>query len=286
VEGSFDQEVMKREGVRDRLLESSLRLVAALRDAEEFPQDETEIAALIGRLAEGRRGESRPVYVEAADALPRYVGEFATWVAPAGVGCLRVRQEDTDPLMSEAIVLRPDGRAGEFETIEGFGVPEDELTERARADRDAQGRRAEQEAVEAAESDEKFEEAQTRFATANLLTVIAAPVDQDPSGPVIAYVTLYETGLMVVYLVPRPSDEELEAGDDDPFAEPLFEASFPSLELDDGLGTGYEVVDIATDVNDPMMRSRLGFTPAVPAAAERLRITIGSAAVEIELGAR
>jgi hypothetical protein len=268
---------------RRELLEMALRPLGALGAATEFPQDQAGIEALIGRLAEGRLSEPKRFAYEGSDELPRYDGEWTTWLSPAGNGALRVRQEHPWELSSEAIVLHPDGWIGEFESIDGFGVPDSELTDQALADRKAHGRREREAAEQEPEHEQWLEEQQTRFRTGNLIRAVAAPPGQDPTGPVVAYVALYETGVMVNYLVSRPSQEELEP--DDPFAEPLMEAMFPSLTIEDGLGTDFKAVDIDhVDANSLPLRARVSFAPAVPTAARNLRISFETTAVEIELG--
>jgi hypothetical protein len=268
---------------RRELLEMALRPLGALGGGAEFPQERAGVEALIGRLAEGRPSEPKRFAYEGPDVLPRYDGEWTTWLSPAGDGALRIRQEHPWELSSEAIVLHPDGRIGEFESIDGFGVPDSELTDQALADREAHGRREREAAEREPEQEERLEEEQSRFRTGNLIRAIAAPSGQDPTGPVVAYVALYETGVMVNYLVPRPSQEEL--GPDDPFAEPLTEAMFPRLELEDGLGTIFKAVDIDyVDANSSPLRARVSFAPAVPTAARSLRIGFEKTAVEIELG--
>jgi len=269
---------------RRELLEMALRPLGALGAGAEFPQDEAGIEALIGRLAEGRPSEPKRFAHEDHGQLPRYDGERTTWLSPAGDGALRVRQEHPWDLTSEAVVLRPDGRIGEFESIDGFGVPDSELTDQALADRAAHKRRARKLAEQEQELEQQLEEEQARFRTGNLIRTVAAPPGQAPTGPAVAYVALYKTGVMINYLVPRPSDEELES--DDPFAEPLTEAMFPSLEIKDGLGTEFKSVDVdCVDENSSPLRARVSFVPAVPTAARSLRISFATTAVEIELGA-
>jgi hypothetical protein len=268
---------------RRELLEMALRPLGALGAAAEFPQDRAGIEALIERLAAGRPSEPKRFAYEEPGELPRYDGEWTNWLAPAGDGALRIRQEHPWGLSSEAVVLRPDGRIGEFESIDGFGVPDSELTDQARADREAHERRRREAAEREPEHEQWIEEHQTRFQTANLIRALAAPPGQDPGGPVVAYVVLYETGVMVNYLVPHPSEEELEP--DDPFAEPLEEAMFPELELDDGLGTDFKPVDVDwVDANSSPLRGRVSFAPAVPTAARGLQIRLGTTTVEIEIG--
>jgi hypothetical protein len=87
--------------------------------------------------------------------------------------------------------------------------------------------------------------------------------------------------VIVHYLAPRPPEEDLEA--DDPWAEPLQEATYPRIELSDGLGTSYEVVDLATQEATLLLRASQSFVPAIPANAERLSIQFESHRVEIEL---
>jgi hypothetical protein len=261
----------------------ALRPLGALGAATEFPQDQAGIEALIGRLAEGRPSEPKRFAYEDPHELPRYDGEWTTWLSPAGDGALRARQEHPRDLTSEAVVLHPDGRIGEFESIDGFGVPDSELTDQARADREAH-ERGKREAAELEPGHEQWlEEQQARFCTGNLIRALAAPPGQDPTGPVVAYVALYRTGVMVNYLVPRPAEEELEP--DDPFAEPLMEATFPKLEIEDGLDTAFKVVDIdSVDANSSPLRARVSFAPAIPMAARGVRIRFETTTVEIELG--
>jgi hypothetical protein len=223
--------------------------------------------------------------VEPPGELPRYTGERQVWLSPAPEGCLRLRHQALGvELRSEAVTLRPDGRLGEFETVEGFGVPESELTPQARADREAMARAVTARKAEAADSEQRIDEGQRRFATEHLRAVVAAP-PQPAGGAVISFVALYATGLIVYYLVPPPPDEELES--DDPWAEPITAAMFPKAEISDEHGTSYEVAEWdSLDANAPLLRASQSFVPAVPDDAERLRVRIGSAEVEIEIGAR
>jgi len=270
---------------RRELLEMALRPLGALGTAAGFPQDWTGIDALIARLAEGRPSEPRHFAYEDGKALPRYDGEYTTWLSPAGDGALRVRREHPWDLSSVAVVLHPDGRVGKFEEIEGFGVPDSELTEQARADREAHERRAREQEESEPEHEQWLEESQARFRTENLIRTVAAPPGQDPDGPVVAYVALYDTGVMVNYLMPRPPEEVLDPENpDDPFAEPHMEAMFPQMEIDDGHGTEFKVVDIdSVDMNSSPLRARVSYTPAIPAAATALRVVFESTTVEIDL---
>ncbi len=268
---------------RRHLCEASLRLLAALGSEPNFPGDLAGVEALVGRVAKGRPGEAMDFAVEPAVELPRYTGEYLTWVSPAADGCLRLRHESGE-LRSEAVVLRPDGRLGEFEAIDGFGVPASELTERARADSRAVERLARQREEEEANYSEQIDDEQRRFRTEHLVGVRAAP-PQDGTGPIVTFVVLYETGVIVNYLVPRPPDEDLET--DDPFADPLSEAMLPRIELSDGRGTAYEVVDLdQQDASAPLLRASQSFAPAIPEGVARLSIGFETGNVEIELGLR
>jgi hypothetical protein len=277
---------MHRDVGRRELLEQVLRVVAALDGADAFPQDREGIEALIGRIAEGRPSERREVLYEDPDELLRYAGGLTTWISPAGDGALRARRETFGAeLISDAVVIHPDGRLSEFETIAGFGVPESELTDQARADLEAHERRQREEIDRDAEYQQQREEDQVRFAPANLIRTVAAPPDQDPAGPIVAYAVLYETGVSVDYLVPRPPEEVLQPEDpDDLWAEPYDEAMFPEAEIDDGLGTEYKVVDLDyVDMTSSPLRARLVWAPPVPARARCLRVTIGGGATELDL---
>lgn len=172
----------------------ALRPLGALGTAAEFPQGRAGIEALIERLAEGRPSEPRHFAHEDGEAAPRYDGEYTTWLSPAGDGALRVRREHFWDLSSVAVVLYPDGRVGTFEDVEGFGVPDSELTEQARADREAYEHRVRKREVSEPKHKEWLEESQARFRTRNLIGTFAAPREQDPSGPVVAYLALYEDG--------------------------------------------------------------------------------------------
>ncbi len=267
---------------RRELLEMALRPLGALGTAAAFPQDRQGIESLIGRLGEGRPTEPRRFAYEEPGALPRYDGEWTTWLSPAGDGALRVRLEQPGRLRSDAVELRPDGRIGEFEAIEGFGVPDSRLTDEARADRYAHERRMRERTEDQPRHEEWLEEQQTRFRTDNLIRAVAAPPGRHPAGPVVAYIALYTGGVMVNYLVPRPGAEEFET--DDPFADPLHQAMFPRVELDDGLGTDYKVVDIdSIDATGSPLRARLSFAPGVPDETESLRIAIETVTVVIGL---
>jgi hypothetical protein len=266
------------------LLELAVRPLGALGTAAEFPQDRAGIEALIERLPEGRPSEPERFAYEDGVELPRYDGERTTWLAPAGGGALRVRREIWWALASVTVVLHPDGRVGDFEEIEGFGVPEAELTEVARADREALERHRREGEEDAEGYEERFEERQDRFRTENLIRSVAAPPGQHPAGPVVSYLVLYETGVQVNYLVPGPTAEAVN--DDDPFADPHMAAMFPGMKIDDGLGTEYEVVDLdSVDANGALMRARLSFAPAIPAAASAVRIVFDSVTVHVDLGA-
>jgi hypothetical protein len=273
---------------RRELLELALRPLGALGTAAEFPQDRAGIEALIERLPAGRPSEPEHFAYEDGKELPRYDGEHTVWLSAAGDGALRVRRQLPWTLGFLAVVVGPDGRVGDFEETEGFGVPDSELTDQARADREAFEDRAREQEVAQPAIEERIEASQTRFGIANLIRTVAAPAGQHPDGPVVAYLALYGTGLMLNYLVPRPPQEVMRPVDpDDPFAEPGMEAMFPAIEIDDGLGTEYEVVDIdAVDMNTAPMRARLSYTPAVPVEAKTIRVGFESVTVVVDLEAR
>lgn len=268
---------------RSHLCEAALRLLAALGSEPRFPGDAAGIETLLGRVAEGRPGEPIKFAVEPALGLPRYTGEYLIWISPAPDGCLRLRHEWGD-LQSVAVVLRPDGRVGPFESIAGFGVPGPELTDQARADRDSLQRLTGQREEDEVETMRRIDEEQRRFRTEHLVEARAAP-SQETSSPTVSFVALYDTGLIVYYLVQRPSEDELET--DDPWAEPLVAAMEPRIELSDGMGTSYEEVDWSyLEQNAPLLRASRSFVPAVPADADRLIVRFQSQSFEIELKPR
>lgn len=272
---------------RRELLEMALRPLGALGTAAEFPQDRSGIERLIEHLPPGRPSEPQRFAFQPADELPRYDGERTIWLVPVGDGALRVRRQLSWEIGFVAVVVRPNGRVGEFEETDGFGVPDSELTEQARADREAFERRRREQKEDQPAHERRIEERQTRFRAENLIRTVAAPPGQHPDGPVVAYLALYETGLMLNYLVPRPPQELMRPEDpEDPFAEPGTEAMFPAIEIADGLGTEYAVVDIdAVDMNGSPMRGRLSYTPAIPPGAETIRVSFESLTVAIDLEA-
>lgn len=285
MEAGIESEFNWSEHSRSYLAEASLRLLAALGPEPDFPGDVAGIEELVEHVAEGRPGETMTFAVEPAGKLPRYSGKYVVWVSPAAEGCLRLRHEDGGRgLISEAVTLRPDGRLGEFETIEGFGVPEAELTDQARADRETVDRLTRKWQAEEIDTSRRIDEDQRRFRAEHLLGVVAGP-SQDPAGPVVSFLALYDTGVIVYYLVPRPPDEDLET--DDPWAEPLEAAMMPRIELSDGSGAAFEMADLQyLDANAPLLRASQSFVPAVSAAASSLVVRFASASVEIELGPR
>jgi len=285
METGIESEFNWSELSRSYLAEASLRLLAALGHEPNFPADVAGIEELVDHVAEGRPGEAMTFAVEGAGELPRYSGKYVVWVSPAAEGCLRLRHEDGGRgLMSEAVTLRPDGKLGEFKTIEGFGVPEAELTDQARKDRETLEKLAREQQAEEIEVGHEIDEDQRRFSTTHLLRVVPGP-PQDQAGPVVSFLALYDTGVIVYYLAPRPPDEDLET--DDPWAEPLEAAMMPGIELNDGSGTTFEMADLQyLDANAPLLRASQSFVPAVSTAASSLVVRFASASVEIELAPR
>jgi hypothetical protein len=113
------------------------------------------------------------------------------------------------------------------------------------------------------------------------VAVVAGPADQDQTGLVVSHVVLYDTGLIVNYLMPRPDEKDLDP--DDPWA--LTKATQRQLELDDGLGTEFESSAGSVDPNGQgPLRCRREFTPAVPVEASRLLVKLDETSVEIDLG--
>ena len=203
---------------RRHLCEASLRLLAALGSQARFPNDPHSVEAFLGRVAKGRPGEAMDFAVEPAGELPRYTGKYLVWISPAADGSLRLSHESGE-LRSEAVILRPDGRLGGFEAIYGFGVSASELTEQARADSEAVKRLAREREAEEDSYSEQIDDEQRRFRTQHLTGVRAAP-PHESTGPIVTFVVLYETGVIVNHLVPRPSDKELESEDPGPNRSP------------------------------------------------------------------
>lgn len=267
------------------LLIAAAGLLAALGGADEFPQDRIGIDTLIAGIAKGPEGEEVWASYEAPNDLPTYLGGFGTWVAPAGEGRLRIRMhllaDDTDNKPASQIwILGPDGSLGDPKTIQGYGVPDAELPASARAELDELDRRRREAIARIPEIERRNKERQNRFRVKHLRGVLAGPLDQDQSRPTISHVALYDTGLILNYLLPRPSPENLDP--DDPWA--ISKTAPRKIELDDGLGTAFKEWGGHVDPNgDGPLRCRREFTPAVPDAASRLVIGLDETSVEIGL---
>jgi hypothetical protein len=267
----------------DPLLIAGAGLLAALGDKDEFPQDRAGIDALIASIAKGPDGEEVWARYEALDDLPTYIGGHGAWVAPAGKGRLRLRlvAHDVDGLASHVWILGPEGSLSDPDTIEGYGVPDADLPERARAELKELERRRREAVARMPELERRNEERQNRYRVDHLLAVVAGPADQDQPGPLVSHIVLYDIGLIVNYLLPRPDEKDLDP--DDPWA--LDKAVEHTLELDDGLGTEFASSAGSVDPNgEGPLRCRREFTPAVPVAATRLLVKLDEASVEIKLG--
>jgi hypothetical protein len=267
----------------DPLLIAAAGLLAALGERDEFPQDRAGIDALIANIAKGPDGEEVWAKYEALDDLPTYVGGHGAWVAPAGEGRLRLRlvAHNVDGFASHVWILGSDGSLSDPETIEGYGVPDADLPERARAELEELGRRRREAVARMPELERRNEEHRNRYRVDHLVAVVAGPADQDQTGPVVSHVVLYDTGLIVNYLLPRPNEEDLDP--DDPWA--LDKAAEHTLELDDGLGTEFVTSTGSVDPNgEGPLRCRREFTPAVLVGASRLLVKLDETTVEIKLG--
>jgi hypothetical protein len=271
------------------LLADAGRLLGALGDGDAFPQDQAGLEALFDGVAE-EPGDSDTGFVfEPPDEPPSYSNAFDTWVRPAGEGRVRLRSARAD-LTSLIVTLGPDGRFGEVETLNGFGVPAQELTGRAREEHEAYERRVARSKeidweARRAEGERRDAERRDRWRLHHLLRTIAGPDDQDPAGPVLGHVDLYDTGVVVCFLLPRPDEAEFDPED----RQALNRAVEDELEFElaDGRGTAFrlEVGHLDRNGQGPL-RVRRQLTPAVAPDAERLRVTIGAATVELELGSR
>lgn len=267
----------------DPLLIAAAGLLAALGERDEFPQDRAGVDALIASIAKGPDGEEVWAKYEAPDDLPTYIGGRGTWVAPAGEGRLRLRvvAHDVDGLASHVWTLGPDGSLSDPDTIEGYGVPDADLPERARAELEELERRRREAVAQMPDFERRNEERHNRYRVDHLVAVVAGPADQDQTGPLVSHVVLYDTGLIVNYLLPRPDEKDLDP--DDPWA--LDKAAEHTLELDDGLGTEFASSAGSVDPNgEGPLRCRREFTPAVPVAATRLLVKLDETTIEIKLG--
>jgi hypothetical protein len=266
--------------VGDSLLAGSVGLLAALGDADEFPQDRAGIEALIGRLPEKPDGTVATAAYEEPGALPTYRGAAFFWVAPAGEGRLRLREQAPgEGLVSEVYVLGPDGSLSAPERIEGYGVPDDELTEAAGREL-AEIERHREEFLAGEPVRERREEARrVRFRVEHLRAVIAGPPGQDPAGPTVAYVVLYVDGVIVDFVLPgspaaEPESADLHAPDPEVPGE---------MGIDDGRGTKFQRESGTVHHDAQVPRGWRAYSPAPAPEASSLRVTIESTVVEVEL---
>jgi hypothetical protein len=266
--------------VGDTLLAGSVGLLAALGDADEFPQDRAGIEALIERLPKRPDGTVPTAAYEEPGALPTYRGAYFFWVAPAGEGRLRLRERtDGEGLASEVYVLGPDGSLSDPETIEGYGVPDDELTEAARREL-AEIQRHREELLAGEPDRQRQEEARrVRFRVEHLREVIAGPPGQDPAGPTVAYVVLYDDGVIVDFVLPGSPAAEPEPAD--PHAP---EPDVPGeMGLADGRGTEFKRLNGTVHHDASVPRGWRAYSPAPAPEAASLRVTIDSTVVEVGL---
>jgi hypothetical protein len=266
--------------VGDSLLAGSVGLLAALGDAAEFPQDRVGIESLIGRLPEKPDGTVATAAYEEPGTLPTYRGAHTFWVAPAGEGRLRLREQAVgEGLVSEAYVLGPDGGLSDPERIEGFGVPDDELTEAARRELAEIERHREEFLAREPERQRREEARRVRFRVEHLREVIAGPPDQDPAGPTVDYVVLYDDGVIVDFVLPGSPAAEPEPAD--PYA-PDPEVS-GKMGLDDGRGTEFKFESGTAHRDAPVQRGWRAYSPAPAPEASSLLVTIESTVVEVGL---
>ena len=112
--------------------------------------------------------------------------------------------------------------------------------------------------------------------------MIAGPPDQDLAGPVVTYVALYDDGLLVDFLMPRPPGQRRERAD--PYAP---DRDVPrEVRIDDGQGTEFRFDSGSVDRNAPILRGRRQYSPAPAADASLLRVAIESTVIEIALAMR
>jgi hypothetical protein len=264
-----------------RVYEAGIRLLAALGEEEEFPRDVAGVERLVGDTAEGRFREVMSFAVESPGGLPRYSGEYKVWVSPGGDGSIRLRAEDFG-LSATTGVLSPDGTFTDISQQHGFGVPDDQLTPQALADRETVERHRRERGAAEAESTARTEEEQRRFRVEYLRGVSAAPW-QDPEGLVVVWVAFYETGLVLVHLRPHPGEEAHDPDEEWP-GQRLDAAAMPALAVVDDLGNEYEEVGAPRlGLTRPLLRAQRSFAPAVPDDARRLLVRSEWGTVDIEV---
>lgn len=269
--------------IGDPLLIATAGLLGALGDADEFPQDRAGIEALIAAIAKGPEGEEVWASYEDPDGPFTYLGPGGSWVAPAGDGRLRVRMRAfmAEEPASHLWILGPDGFLGDPETVSGYGVPEDELPPQVLAEIEETERRRQEAEARQPEAERRSEEFQNRFRLKHLRGVFTGPSGQDPNGPRLSHVLLYDSATLISYLLPRPDERGFDprAPWDRPEVEP------PPMALDDRLGTEFHDRSGAIDRDgEGPLRCQREFAPGVPTGAECLQVDIAGTRVTIDLG--
>jgi hypothetical protein len=267
--------------VGDHLLIVAAGLLGALGDAGEFPQDEAGVKELVAGAGTGPEGEKLAATYEEPDAPFTYLGH-SSWISPAGDGRLRIRQPVLGAVKptSQMWILGSDGSLSDPETIEGYGIPEDELPESVRAELEEIERLKQEAEARRPEAERRSEELWNRHRVEHLFGVVPGPAGQDPGGPIVTHVVLYDTGLLVYYLLPRPDETDFEP--EEPWER--LEVEPPPMALDDGLGT--EFVDRGGSIDrngEGPLRCRREFATAIPPEAAQLGIDIDGTGVTIDL---
>ena len=162
-------------------------------------------------------------------------------------------------------------------------MPDAELTEAARAElADFAERKRRVRATASRRNGGATEARRTRFRVEHLREVIAGPPGQDPAGPVVTYVAVYDDGLLVDFLHAGAA----RAGGASR-AEPQRLPTEPSRArsaIDDGQGTEFRVRRAAASTATRRSCAagwQYGRAPA--AEASRLRVAIDSTVIEIAL---
>lgn len=242
-----------------RLCEAGLLLLAGLGAEKAFPESASGLEALVQRIAEGRPGKSNDFAIQTPnDEFPLHTDKNITLISPGPDGCLRLSRE------RRAVILRADGRLDEF------------VTTNAQA--------SELESMQFVEANSDIPEADVRFRVENLIGIRSA-ASQASDGPLVSFVALYRTGVVVYYLVPRPPDKEVAGAHSG--HEPLMEAIELPLVLSDNLGTRYEEVDLSVfDLSSKLLRASRSFVPSAPESAKTLSVEFDSRRIAIQMDPR
>ncbi|MGH2974372.1 MAG: hypothetical protein ACRDLL_05820 [Solirubrobacterales bacterium] len=272
--------------MRDQLRECAMLLVGAMSSDGVFPADLDGITSLIRRAVGNRQDHA---------GMPRYIAERSDesacvpdheiiGISAAGGGALALRAVQKRGSISTSVVLHPTGRLDTFNDLSASDLSQTETvtdvkahSETEQRNRDLFDNQLEAHPILGGSDIERFD-------ATHLRSVQMAPY-QDPSGLVITWIALYDVGVLINYLTPRPMRIAKAGRDQDRQPESRVGGSAPPVfEVRDDAHTTYSLVAYCEpDHTLQLVRGYLAFSPGVPRAASHLIVNDASRRVLIPL---